>query len=764
MYKILNRFDPHSVFFKILICTLIITILPALMLFSYAQYQMKEALTEQTKILDTQFLQKTSFSVEQNFQQLQMDGQALADSQDSISFVFSKNVSDFSLLQQIGADLRQFPQAHTSVISTYIYSTNNSMVMTSDSRYYPIGQFYDTGWLDLFLSSDASIMWTDPRTVKESNEQEYTCISLILSVPSTSRKQSGCVIINLDVKRLDSFLFYNEAASDESTGIVVFDKDMSPLFGNDIGRAYYHLAQDDLIFAENTIQHQQVKINKKKYLFSTLHSDLYDWYFLSVTSMEPSDYLLIGSTIFVLLMVGAALLALTVSEHLYRPVRKLVNELTNQQNVLQHKPSAENNDHANEYDIIRSEYHMIRSKASTLEEEISNLQPLIQEHYFQDLFLRRTEPSLETLQSFQFEFGPFAVLAVYCILPNSAEIKTSDPTYLPAILARAKVDNILHEYEELHSVCTESGGMISALIEFKNLQSPVDGRFFLLKLSKAVHEALQNELKVDSAIGFSPICADVSQIPDAYTSALKTVRFKVYQGDDDVLHEDDELLMQYSPKMNKLLEEISSGDPDNAQAAADDLFSSVKQNVDTLSQYQIQQISIWVLNNIIEFMIQQKVKIEDVFGTKRNLFSEICQLDDLNSISQWMGKISAKCAEELNSAKQKQQNQKVARIQEYIDLHIKEDISLNDVSEWIGLSPAYVSRIFKETTGMNFVEYLNSCRVEEAKQLLVNTTLSIKEIGFRSGFNTIQTFTRTFKKFESCTPSQYREAQSSYSR
>ena len=130
MYKILNRFDPHSVFFKILICTLIITILPALMLFSYAQYQMKEALTEQTKILDTQFLQKTSFSVEQNFQQLQMDGQALADSQDSISFVFSKNVSDFSLLQQIGADLRQFPQAHTSVISTYIYSTNNSMVMT----------------------------------------------------------------------------------------------------------------------------------------------------------------------------------------------------------------------------------------------------------------------------------------------------------------------------------------------------------------------------------------------------------------------------------------------------------------------------------------------------------------------------------------------------------------------------------------------------------------------------------------------------------
>ena len=84
-----------------------------------------------------------------------------------------------------------------------------------------------------------------------------------------------------------------------------------------------------------------------------------------------------------------------------------------------------------------------------------------------------------------------------------------------------------------------------------------------------------------------------------------------------------------------------------------------------------------------------------------------------------------------------------------------EDISLNDVAEWINLSPAYVSRIFKEETGETFVEYISRERITRAKQLLQSTNLSIKDVGFKCGFNNMQTFIRTFKRIENCTPSQY---------
>ena len=74
----------------------------------------------------------------------------------------------------------------------------------------------------------------------------------------------------------------------------------------------------------------------------------------------------------------------------------------------------------------------------------------------------------------------------------------------------------------------------------------------------------------------------------------------------------------------------------------------------------------------------------------------------------------------------------------------------------MGYSSTYVSKIFKQTYGMSYIEYMNSKRIELSKQLLADTQLSVKEIGFRAGFNNMQTFFRVFKQCVGTTPSQYR--------
>ncbi|WP_158299216.1 helix-turn-helix domain-containing protein [Paenibacillus antri] len=85
------------------------------------------------------------------------------------------------------------------------------------------------------------------------------------------------------------------------------------------------------------------------------------------------------------------------------------------------------------------------------------------------------------------------------------------------------------------------------------------------------------------------------------------------------------------------------------------------------------------------------------------------------------------------------------------------DLSLNHLSDAFDLNPKYVSHLFKEEFGEKFVEYLAGVRMEQAKELLAATTLSIQEIALRVGYTHSFSFIRMFKKIVGLTPGDYRK-------
>ena len=92
-----------------------------------------------------------------------------------------------------------------------------------------------------------------------------------------------------------------------------------------------------------------------------------------------------------------------------------------------------------------------------------------------------------------------------------------------------------------------------------------------------------------------------------------------------------------------------------------------------------------------------------------------------------------------------------------INTHFKNDISLDEISREIDISPYYFSKLFKEETGENFIEYLTTTRMEYAKSLILKSNLNMKEICAEVGYQDPNYFSRIFKKTVGVTPTEYKE-------
>ena len=99
----------------------------------------------------------------------------------------------------------------------------------------------------------------------------------------------------------------------------------------------------------------------------------------------------------------------------------------------------------------------------------------------------------------------------------------------------------------------------------------------------------------------------------------------------------------------------------------------------------------------------------------------------------------------------------VGHILRHIQEHLSGDLSLTALSEMVYLNPSYLSRRFKEVTGMNLKDTILKFRMEESCRLLSGTTNRIKNIAAQVGFESAAHFSRIFKQETGLTPQEYRD-------
>ena len=97
-------------------------------------------------------------------------------------------------------------------------------------------------------------------------------------------------------------------------------------------------------------------------------------------------------------------------------------------------------------------------------------------------------------------------------------------------------------------------------------------------------------------------------------------------------------------------------------------------------------------------------------------------------------------------------------VEEYIRINFMNDLSMSETARAVGYSEPYFCRMFKLQFGQSFTSYLAEYRVREAKKLLVQPNVNVKEVGVRVGYADSNYFTKVFKRLEGVNPSEYRIA------
>lgn len=102
-------------------------------------------------------------------------------------------------------------------------------------------------------------------------------------------------------------------------------------------------------------------------------------------------------------------------------------------------------------------------------------------------------------------------------------------------------------------------------------------------------------------------------------------------------------------------------------------------------------------------------------------------------------------------------SRRIARVEEYVNGHLGENIRLSVVAQIAGMTPNAFSRFFRQHAGRSLSDYIIDLRLGAAARLLVDSTRNVAEIGYECGFNNLSNFNRIFKRKKGMTPKAFRE-------
>lgn len=148
----------------------------------------------------------------------------------------------------------------------------------------------------------------------------------------------------------------------------------------------------------------------------------------------------------------------------------------------------------------------------------------------------------------------------------------------------------------------------------------------------------------------------------------------------------------------------------------------------------------------------------EIFGTNDSALANLNRVESLDELEQLLASFFDRINNHIQKKRASLNHQLIEEIRLGLDENFAEDITLSAMANRYNISPSYLSLLFTERTGKNFIDYLTERRIKKAKELLKHTDLKIYEISNAVGYKDSFYFSNCFKKITGVSPSEYRDS------
>lgn len=147
---------------------------------------------------------------------------------------------------------------------------------------------------------------------------------------------------------------------------------------------------------------------------------------------------------------------------------------------------------------------------------------------------------------------------------------------------------------------------------------------------------------------------------------------------------------------------------------------------------------------------------EEVFGEGSIIYLELSMCKNNVALYEKIWEMFEKIIDVLKHENVKADEELIVKITKFIKDNYQRDLSLQEIADIFKISTFYISRLFRMKKGITFKEYINTLRIEKAKQILLeNPDITVLELAKQVGYNRSETFYRVFKSIEGDTPKGY---------
>ncbi len=655
----------------------------------------------------------------------------------------NKYLTEYELSKKIAGIANNYPL----IDSIYLVRFSDQVIMTNYARQ-ELDNMMDKKFIAQMQEQQTANyrFWTSPRDAQTSGTQTHQMFSLVTRYPLLSGDE-GMMIVNIQTSAIGNLV---AGLSDSELNFVMLCDETNRFMTGAVGRHAVYTDDHAGCKQKNTLSKVQ-----SDYTGWTIYSGINKEGYATVYNILSSLWIVLA--ILVVLGGMAAIIYLTARN--YKPIGKIIDRIERVGGT-----------HAvTMYGRGKDELLYIERALDELIKQTGEDVIFKRRLFFQELFQGNRIIVHEEWEQQVQHLGwrsSGALLQASLMDIDRYDHFCSQYTEHDRGLIRFALSNVVSEMAQRqgHSIWTEwlTNQRMGILVSFDSEQRSDQDVSFLFVMNGMVQWVREN-LHITVTIALGTAVEEVADVGASYEHAMEALKYKSVFGNNRVIAQMD-LPIQSAGDVYHQLQPIRAmvtayrlGE-EKWRQQFEQIMLELEQNlfsrddIVNLMNYMLYQLNLelselpeeiggyWesTAAPALKYVVDRMDTLEELVSEMKGILEELARLIE-------------------QVRKQSASNSMIQEVRIFIEEHYHNpDMSLTYIGEQFHIKSNYMSRLFKEATGENFVDYLARIRIQEAMRLLRETELPVQEITGLVGYSHYVSFNRVFKKIAGATPGDYR--------